>query len=106
VTSVLTQLSAYFGTNLTIPYLGSLITGTNTTALDLAKSINPNVICNDCLFGAYDVVAVAYPVVGQVPVSAIGSAVGLDLSATGNATIGELFDATCAYNGQSVSESE
>jgi len=104
VTSLLTQLSAYYQTNLTVPFLGGIISGANTTALDLTKSINPNIICNECLFGALDVVDLAYPIVGEAPVQAITSFLGVDGSALGNITINGLFNATCAYKDMVVSE--
>jgi hypothetical protein len=105
VTSVLTQLSAYFQTNLTLPYIISTVTGANTTALDLATSIQPNIICNECLFGALEVVDLAYPVVGNVPAGLIVSYLGVDGSAFVPTTINGLFNETCAYKDLVVSES-
>jgi hypothetical protein len=104
VTSLLTQLSAYFGTNLTVPFFGGILTGQNTTALQLVAGIQPNIICNECLFGALDVVNLPYPQVGMTPLAPIVSYLGFDASAYGNVTITQVFDATCAYKEYSVSE--
>jgi hypothetical protein len=106
VTSFITQLSAYFGTNVSLPFIGSIVSGTNQTAVDLVKSTNPNILCNECLFGAAAVVERAYPVVGSIPVMAITSFLGVDGYAftRGNDTINELFNETCAYKNMSVSQ--
>lgn len=104
VTSVLTQLSAYFGTNLTLPFIESAVTGTNSTAQKLGKDINTLILCNDCIFGAVDIIEEAYPMVGDVPVAALlGYA---HINSTSNGTINSVLNSTCAYHNFSVTMSE
>ncbi|ORY26046.1 hypothetical protein BCR39DRAFT_273539 [Naematelia encephala] len=95
VTSLLTQLSAYFGTNLTIPFVETIVKGGNSTALKLAEGIQSNIICNGCIFGALDVVEEAYPGVGSVPISKIYGL--LNRTSPVNTTINGFVNGTCAY---------
>lgn len=106
VTSFLTQLTAYFGTNATVPYIASIVSGQNSTALNLLTSINPNILCNECLFGALEVVEAAYPAIGNIELQTIANyapVVGLPVIQAPNTTINGLFNLTCAYEGLSVS---
>lgn len=103
VSSVLTQLSAYFGTELTLPYLTSIATGENQTAYDLATSIETNVICNDCIFAALALIEQEYPDAGSVPFDIIFGAFNLTSPLPEGTTINEFADETCAYEGRSVS---
>ena len=104
VTSLLTQLSAYFGANFTLPYLSGVVSGANTTALGLLENISSTVLCNECIFGAVDVIEEAYPVVGNVPVAAIYGA--LNMTTTINTTINGLLNSTCAYESLATTSSE
>ena len=104
VTSVLTQLSAYFKANLTLPFIESIVDGGNRTALGLAERISPTILCNDCIFGAIDVVEEAYPTLGDVPLSAIYGYFNRTTSV--NTTINGLVNGTCAYVPLVVNESE
>lgn len=102
VSSVLTQLSAYVDANFTIPYITGAVTGSNSTAQDLFKEIQPNFICNGCIFGAVDVVAAAYPFIANVTVGealAYANMTSLLQSSTipANATLPDLMDGECAY---------
>lgn len=98
MTSVATQLSAYFQTQLTIPYLAGLISGQNATALGLATSINPNIVCNTCFFAALEIVDLIIPAVGKTPVAAvINFFMAMVPASLGQTTIDQLFDWTCAY---------
>jgi hypothetical protein len=106
VTSLLTQLSAYFGAEPTVPYLTDLFTGANQTALDLGASINPNIICNDCIFAAAAIVEQAYPEAGNVPLDAIFNLLNVSSPLPEGTTINEYANDTCAYEGRSVSTSE
>lgn len=106
MTSVATQLSAYFGTNITVPFLGSIISGQNATALQLATSINPNIVCNTCFFAALEVVDLVVPAVGQTPVATVLKIFGATVPALGQTTIDQLFDWTCAYKPLALSTSK
>jgi hypothetical protein len=107
VTSVLTQLSAYFGTNLTIPYITSIFSRSNSTASSLFSGISTTVLCNDCIFAAVDVVERAYPSVGDASVSSVVGALGVNSSlAMSNMTLNGLLNSTCAYENLTASTSE
>jgi hypothetical protein len=96
VSSVLTQLSAYVDANLTIPYIAGAVTGANQTAQQLFTSIQPNFLCNGCIFGAVDVIASAYPAVADIPVAQVAAYANISLP-TGNATLQQVMDQECAY---------
>ena len=104
VTSLLTQYSAYLGADLSVPYVTAAATGANSTALDLVKSTNPNVLCNDCVFAGLSLIDEAYPVVGNTPLSVIFGVFGMQSPVDG--TINGYANETCAYNGQAVSPGE
>lgn len=103
MTSLLTQLSAYFGANFTVPYITAAVSGQNETAVDLALNISSTILCNECIFAAVDVIEAAYPVVGDVPIAAIYGA--LNMSTSVNTTVNELLNSTCAYEDLAVSTS-
>lgn len=106
VTSVLTQLSAYFGTDLAVPFFAGI--AQNQTALELATSIQPNIICNQCLFAALEVIEAVYPGVGDAELQAIGAYLaqaGLPAVSLPNTTINGFANETCAYEDLSVSTS-
>lgn len=105
VSSVLTQLSAYFGTNLTIPFIASAVTGANSTAQQLALGIQPNFACNECLFGGIDVVEAAYPALGQVPIAAILQYANVSYPDQ-TATVNSLLNSTCAYKPLAVNTTQ
>lgn len=102
VTSVLTQLSAYFGSDLSIPYLTGLVTGANQTAVDLLTSIEPNIICNDCIFAAAALIEQAYPEAGSVPFDVIFGLLNMTSPLPEGTTINEFANDTCAYEDRSV----
>lgn len=106
VSSVLTQLSAYFGTELTLPYITSIATGENQTAYDLATSIEANVICNDCIFAALALIEQEYPEAGSVPFDIIFGAFNLTSPLPEGTTINEFANDTCAYEDRSVPTGE
>ena len=106
VTSLLTQLSAYFGTNLTVPYIEAVATGMNMSALELIKTIQPNILCNGCIFGALDLLEEAYPAVGTVPIAAIYAALKQNTTIPPNVTINSLVDGECVYAGLNATSSE
>lgn len=95
VTSVLTQLSAYFGTNLTLPFIESISTHMNTTASGLYSGISSTFLCNDCIFAGVDVVERAYPSVGMTPVQEVAGVFNMSSSST--MTLNGLLNSTCAY---------
>lgn len=103
VTSVLTQLSAYFGDDLTVPYVVSIATGANQTAQDLATSIEANFICNDCIFAAAALIEEAYPEAGSIPFDVIFGALNMTSPLPAGTTINEFANDTCAYEDRSVS---
>jgi len=102
VTSVLTQLSAYFGTELTVPFISSIVSGDNSTALNLVKTINPNVICNDCIFATFDILGQAVPALADVTVDSIFGALNMTSPAPAGTTLVDLAEGTCAYQNRTV----
>ncbi|KAK4689578.1 hypothetical protein P7C73_g535, partial [Tremellales sp. Uapishka_1] len=96
VTSLLTQLSAYFGVTPTLPFIEGAVAGTNVTALGLAESTQTNILCNPCIFAAIDIVEEVYPSAGMVPVSYLASYVG---ATAPNVTVNTFVNSTCAYDG-------
>lgn len=99
VSSVLTQLSAYFGSNLTISYIEAAATGQNQTAVDLLTSIQPNILCNGCIFGAVDVLVAAYPGLANVTAAQVFGYINMTLpsSVPEDTTLPDVMDSTCAY---------
>jgi len=97
VTSVLTQLSAYLKSNLTVPYIESLATASNMTALQLVKSVQPNILCNGCVFGALDLMEETYPVIGNVPIATIYAVLNQTTTLPANTTINSLVNGECTY---------
>ena len=104
VTSLLTQLTAYFGANFTLPHLEGLFTGANTTAIHLAKNISSTILCNYCIFAAVDVIEDAYPVVGEITPQAVLAY--FNMSSSLNSTVNEILNGTCAYDSLSVTSSK
>jgi len=102
VTSLLTQLSAYFQDNVTVAWITGAVTGQNQTAIDLITSIHPDILCNECIFGAVDLIAAAYPAVASVPLDTIAMALNFTLGLPPNATIATVMDAECAYKNYTV----
>ncbi|WVR06137.1 hypothetical protein IAU60_003167 [Kwoniella sp. DSM 27419] len=102
VTSVLTQLSAYFGNDLSYSFIANAVTGGNSTAVDLAKNVNPNVLCNECLFAAYEVVTLPFPQIGDFDISPYYSRIGLGQPVPAGTTPNVLLNSTCAYKNLTV----
>jgi hypothetical protein len=95
VSSFLTQLSAYYGTNLTVPFVTGIVTGANTTAGELTKNIDLNIVCNECIFGALDIVQLSYPAVGNTPINQAAALLNLTVSL--NQTVNEIVNGECEY---------
>lgn len=108
VSSVLTQLSAYFGGNITYNYIASIVSQQNTTALNLVKTINPNVICDSCFFGAFDTIIKYIPSFGNVSLASVAGYLGLGAASQipANLTLTQGANAECAYKPLSISTSE
>jgi hypothetical protein len=106
VSSVLTQLSAYFGTNLTVPFITEIASGNNDTALELVKTVNPNILCNDCIFAAFDIVNEAYPQASGVTFDLLFGLLNMTSPLPAGTTLGEYANDTCAYQNLSISTSE
>lgn len=106
VSSVLTQLSAYFGTNLTVPFITDIASGNNDTALELVKTVNPNILCNDCIFAAFDIVNEAYPQASGVTFDLLFGLLNMTSPLPAGTTLGEYANDTCAYQNLSISTSE
>ncbi|CAD6568441.1 MAG: hypothetical protein TREMPRED_004540 [Tremellales sp. Tagirdzhanova-0007] len=85
VTSVLTEVSAYLGVNLTNSFVDTVILGGNATALQSLEMIPPSALCSDCVFAALDLVGQEYPQVGMINLSS-NYTVGMYLNGTCNAT--------------------
>jgi len=106
VTSVLTQLSAYFGTNLTVPFITDIVNGNNDTALELVKTVNPNILCNDCIFGMLDLVSEAYPSAGDVSFDVLFGLLKMTSPLPAGTTLAEYANDTCAYQNLSITSGE
>jgi len=103
VTSVLTQLSAYFGTNITVPYITGAVNGDNSTAVDLVTSIQPNIICNDCFFATFDILEQAFPGLDSTTFDAIFSIFNMSSPLPEGTTLAEFANGTCEEQGLAVS---
>lgn len=103
VTSLLTQLSAYFGTDLSVPYITAAASGQNSTAIDLLTSIQPNIVCNDCIFAALDIINEAYPAAGDFEIATAFGLLNMTSPLPAGTTVNSFANETCAYNNQSVS---
>lgn len=105
--SVLTEVSAIIGQNISLPFFTDLFkayqnnTLVNTTLPALgAKFNNASLLCNDCIFGWADLVGVAYPGVGNVSLSSIGQRnVTINGTNISNITIAQALNSTCAAEG-------
>lgn len=80
--------------------------GGNQTAVDLATSIEANIICNDCIFAAVDLIEQAYPAAGDVALDAIFGLLNMSSPLPAGTTINEFANDTCAYENRSVSTGE
>lgn len=110
VSSVLTEVSAKIGQNLTFPFFNSLVQSyQNNTAPRWLSNFTATDICNDCIFGAADLVGVVYPQVGNATLSSIGlgnitrgANITLQDNSTvpaANLTIARALNSTCAAEG-------
>jgi len=106
VTSLMTQLSAYFGTNITVPFITDIVSGNNETALELVKTINPNIICNECIFAAFDIVNQAYPEVDGATFDFLFGLLNMTSPLPAGTTLAEYANDTCAYQNYSISTGE
>lgn len=93
VTSLLTELSAYIGVNLTNSYVDTLILGGNSTALRMIEMIPRTALCSDCVFGAVDLIYQEYPQVGSLQLSS-------------NMTVNAYLNGLCNSTGYSLTISE
>ena len=100
-------MSAYFGANLTLPYLESILTEKNTTALQLVEGISPTILCSECFFAAIDIVEEVYPSVGDLHLATIFGVLNATVPAAyASATINDVFNGTCSYKNYTVTDSE
>jgi hypothetical protein len=107
VTSLLTQLSAYYDANITIPFITGAITGSNQTARDLTTSIQANILCNECLFAAVGTVEAAYPQIANVTAGQVARLVNQTVTGPASgATLNSAMNSTCAYIPLVVSTTE
>jgi hypothetical protein len=106
VSSLATQLSAYFGTNITVPFITGAVTGDNSTARDLATSIQPNIICNDCIFATFDILEQAFPGLDSTTFDSIFSIFNMSSPLPEGTTLAEFADGTCVEQGLEVTGSE
>ena len=106
VTSLLTQLSAYFQDNVTVAWITGAVTGKNQTAIDLVTSVHPDILCNECIFAAVDLIAAAYPAVATLPLDTAAKYLNLTLGLPANATLATVMDAECAYKNYTVTTGE
>lgn len=106
VTSVLTQLSAYFGTNVTVPFITDIASGNNDTALELVKTVNPNIICNECIFATFDIINQAYPEVDGATFDFLFGLLNMTSPLPAGTTLAEYANDTCAYQNLSISTGE
>jgi len=100
VTSLLTQFSAYLDADISGPYILAAATGQNDTAVNLVTSVNPNILCNECIFGGLSLIDQAYPAVGDTPLQGVLGSFNLSIPA--DTTVNGFANETCAYNGQAV----
>jgi len=100
-TSLLTQLSAKVGQNISVPLFMDLYSSyQNGTLGNYAKLFNATDLCNDCIFGAADLIGVAYPGVGNVTLSSVGlKNVTINSVSVSNVTIAQALNTTCAAQG-------
>lgn len=92
VTSVLTEVSAYLGANLTNNYVDTFALGANSSATRLLKSIPPSALCSDCIFAAVDLIEEEYPTLGMLQLG----------NSTMNTTLNQLLNGTCAAQSYNV----
>jgi len=91
VTSVLTEVSSYLGTNLTVPYIESMVGmagSANSSALMMLEMLPPSTICSDCIFAAADLLFEEYPSLAYVVVNQ-----------TTNTTVLQYLNGLCAVEG-------
>lgn len=106
VTSVLSQVSAYFGNNITVPFITDIASGNNETALELVKTVNPNILCNDCIFAAFDIVNQAYPEASGVSFDVLFGLLNMTSPLPAGTTLGDYANETCAYQNLSITSGE
>ena len=106
VTSLVTQLSAYFGTNITVPFVTDIAQGNNETALELVKSVNPNIICNECIFATFDIINQAFPDVKGTSFDFLFGLLNMTSPLPADTTLAEYANETCAYQNMSISTGE
>ena len=92
VTSLLTELTAYTGSNLTNAFADSLVIGANATALHLIEASPRTALCSDCIFAALDLIEEAYPQAGSIQVGS-------------NVTINQYLNGTCNATGYHITTS-
>ena len=105
-TSLLTEVSAKVGANLTVPFFVDLYQSyQNGSIAKYASAFMPEDICNECIFAAADVLGVAYPSVGNLTLGSLGltqtnsSAVNSAVSSVANVTLSQALDGQCAAVG-------
>lgn len=105
-TSLLTEVSAKVGSNLTIDFFYGLYQSyQNGSIAQFATGFTPADICNECIFAAADVIGVAYPSIGNLTLGDLGltmtnsSTINNAVDAYANITLSQALDGECAaYN--------
>lgn len=80
--SILTQLEEILGANLTLSYLINVYVGGNNSVFDEILSTPKTALCDDCIFGAVDLVAESWPAV-------------VNLTIAGNYSVASFLNETC-----------
>ncbi len=93
VTSVLTEVSAYLGANLTNPFVDTLVLGGNSTALNLLGMIPHTALCSDCIYAGVDLIEEQYPQLGSISIA-------------GNMTVNQYLDGVCNATGLQMTMSQ
>lgn len=89
MTSLLTEVSAYTGANLTLNTIYQTAMGGLQAAEQLVSKFPKNFLCQDCVFGAVDIVLRKYPQVANV---------SLMYNGMSNATVGNVVNGICPSN--------
>lgn len=90
-----------------MPYIVGAVTGQNQSAVDLVENIQANILCNDCLFGAFDLINVALPTLGNLTLSQLSSVVSGSMAGNStDPTLVQIVDGECAYVPLAVTSGE
>lgn len=100
-TSLMTAVSAKVGQNLSIPFFMDLYKSyENNTITKYATLFNATDLCNDCIFGAADLIGAVYPVIGNASFSSLGyKNITVNSVNISNITVAGALNSTCAASG-------